>query len=128
MNQDVSQAIAELKRAFPDTEIEVIDDGEGGARFVLNAVNIGERYAPRSLWMGAHIPALYPYADIYPVFMDAVVARTDGVPFQAPITHGATFSGRAAIQISRRNNHAQQYPQTAVGKLIKILDFLEKYQ
>jgi hypothetical protein len=128
MNQDVSQAVAELKRAFPDTEIEVIDDGEGGARFVLNAVDIGERYAPRSSWIGAHIPALYPYADIYPVFMDAAVTRADGLPFQAPITHGATFADRAAIQISRRNNHAQQYSQTAVSKLMKILDFLEKYQ
>lgn len=128
MNQDVSQAIAELRRAFPDTEIEVIDDGEGGARFVLTAVKIGERYEPRSAWIGAHIPALYPYADIYPVFMDAAVVRVDGVPFQAPITHGVAFADRAAIQISRRNNHAQQYPQTAVGKLIKILDFLENYQ
>lgn len=128
MNQDVSQAIAELKRAFPDTEIEVIDDGEGGARFVLNTVKIGERYEPRSTWIGAHIPALYPYADIYPVFMGAEVARADGLSFQAPITRAATFADRAAIQISRRNNHAQQHPQTAVGKLLKILDFLEKYQ
>lgn len=128
MNQDVSQAIAELKRAFPDSKIEVIDDGEGGARFVLNAVQIGERYVPCSAWIGAHIPALYPYADIYPVFMDAAVVRADGVPFQAPITHGAMFAERAAIQISRRNNHAHQHPQTAVGKLVKILDFLENYQ
>ncbi|MES2056057.1 MAG: hypothetical protein V4564_08975 [Pseudomonadota bacterium] len=127
MNQDVTQAIAELKRAFPASELEVIDDGEGGAKFVLSNVDLGARYSPRNAWVGGHIPALYPYADIYPLFMDATVRRVDGVPFEAPITHDANFVGRTAIQISRRNNQAQQFSQTAVGKMLKIIDFLEKH-
>lgn len=126
MKTDVSNAIADLQRAFPCSTIDVIADGEGGASFTIEKLDLGDRYKPREAWLGAHIPAQYPYADIYPLFMDPAVQRSDGVPFEAPITHGAQFNGQPAIQISRRNNHAQTHPQTAVSKIVKVLDFLEK--
>jgi len=126
MNPAVADAIEELKRAFPSSAVTTTEDGEGGAHVFVEAIDIGERFVPRIIWMGGHIPALYPYADIYPVFMDADVRRADGKAFDAPITPGHQFSGRPAFQISRRNNQIQNAPQTAVGKLLKILDFLEK--
>lgn len=128
MKADVSNAIAELQRAFPSSTIDVVEDGEGGARFTIDKLDLGDRYTPREVWLGAHIPAQYPYADIYPLFMDPAVQRIDGVPFEAPITHGAQFNGLPAIQISRRNNHAQTHPQTAVSKIVKVLDYLEKME
>jgi hypothetical protein len=76
--------------------------------------------------VGFHIPAQYPYADIYPVFIAADVARTDGVPFQAPVTTGHAFEGRPAIQVSRRNTTAQNGAQRVPAKILKILDYLEK--
>jgi len=126
MKTEVASAIAELERAFPEARVETTEDGQGGAYFVLEGIDLSERFVPRSAWLGAHIPALYPYADIYPVFMDPAVQRADGVQFQVPITPNANFNGRPAIQISRRNNSAQTHPQTAVGKVLKVLDFLEK--
>ncbi len=126
MKEEVATAIAELTRAFPSSAIEIVEDGQGGAYFILSDVDLGDRYTPRHAWLGAHISAQYPYADIYPVFMDPVVSRADGAAFLVPITPGAIFQGRPAIQISRRNNHAQTQPQTAVAKLVKVLDFLEK--
>ena len=87
-------------------------------------LSIGERYRPSSTWLGGHIPALYPYTDIYPLFMGDNVRRADGVAFEAPITHGARFFERPALQISRRNNHTQHYPQTAVAKFLKVLHFM----
>lgn len=126
MKQDVSNAIEELKRAFPSSEVTSREDGSGGAYVVVEAVKIGERYRPRSTWLGGHIPALYPYADIYPLFMGDDVRRVDGVAFEAPVTHGATFQERPALQISRRNNHTQHFPQTAVAKFLKVLHFMEK--
>lgn len=71
-----------------------------------------------------HITALYPYADIYPVFIGNNVHRVDEVGFQPPITPGAQFEQRPALQVSRRNNHTQNFPQTAVAKFLKVLDFL----
>ena len=125
---EVSGAIEELKRAFPSSEIAVSEDGNGGARVVVESVHIGARYEPERCWLGGHIPAQYPYADIYPVFMEAAVRRRDGRAFEAPITAGHSFVGRPAIQISRRNNRIQNSGQTAVAKFLKILDFLEKVQ
>lgn len=126
MKTEVAQAIELLQRQFPDATIEVMEDGQGGANVVINPVQIGTTFAPQTTWLGAHIPALYPYADIYPLFMDAQVRRTDGAAFVAPITPNASFAGRPALQISRRNPQAQQCPQTAVMKFLKVIDFLEK--
>ena len=125
---EVGEAIEELKRAFPSSEFTVSEDGEGGARVVVENVSIGARYEPAHSWLGGHISAHYPYADIYPVFMDAAVRRRDGNDFEAPITEGHDFCGRPAIQISRRNNRMQNSGQTAVAKFLKILDFLDKVQ
>lgn len=126
MNSDVSEAVAELRRAFPEAQVTANDDGEGGARVIVDPVDLGARFSPRQTWMGGHITALYPNADIYPLFIDAAVRRADGKGFDAPVTHGASFDGRAAIQVSRRNNQIHACPQTAVAKFTKVIDFLEK--
>lgn len=126
MKSDVTQAIEELRRQFPDAAIDVTEDGQGGARIIIEPVSLSAKFNPQATWMGAHIPALYPYADIYPVFIDAGVRRADGTQFVVPITPNATFAGRQALQISRRNPQAQQFAQTAVMKFLKVLDFLEK--
>ena len=65
---EVGEAIEELKRAFPGSELTVSEDGQGGARVMVESVAIGARYEPQQSWIGGHIPAQYPYADIYPVF------------------------------------------------------------
>ena len=126
MKQDVANAIEELKRAFPSSQVCNREDGSGGAYVIVEDVAIGDRYRPSSTWVGGHITALYPYADIYPLFMGDGVRRVDGVAFEAPVTPGAQFFDRAALQISRRNNHTQNYPQTAVAKFLKVLHFLEE--
>lgn len=126
MKPDVTAAIEELKQAFPSSAVTINEDGQGGAYVFVETVAIGAHFVPSMTWMGGHIPALYPYADISPVFIDDAVSRVDGRSFDAPITPGHNFSGRPAIQISRVNNHVQHCPQTTVAKVMKILDFLEK--
>ncbi len=128
MKQDVAKAIEELKRAFLSSKVSIQEDGDGGAYVIVEDVELGSRYKPPSTWLGGHIPALYPYADIYPLFIADDVRRVDGVAFVPPVTHGAQFLGRQAIQVSRRNNHTQHYPQTAVAKFVKVLRFLEELQ
>ena len=126
MKQNVANAIEELKRAFPSSTVCSREDGSGGAYVIVEDVAIGDRYQPSSTWVGGHITALYPYADIYPLFMGDNVRRVDGVAFAAPVTLGAQFFDRSALQISRRNNHTHNYPQTAVAKFLKVLHFLEE--
>lgn len=128
MRTEVNQAIEELKRQFSGSTIAVTEDGQGGAFVIVEPVLLGTRFKPETSWMGAQITSQYPYADIYPVFIGSEVARADGAPFVAPVTPGANFQGRQALQISRRNNAIGQAPQTAVAKFLKILDYLEKLQ
>ena len=124
MKQHVANAIDELGHAFPSSSVSSREDRNGGAYVIVEDVVVGPRYEPSSTWLGGHITALYPYADIYPLFIGDNVHRVDGIPFQPPITPGAQFEQRPALQVSRRNNHTQNFPQTAVAKFLKVLDFL----
>ena len=128
MKQDVANAIDELRQAFPAATVWIEEDREGGAYVIVEGIDIGSRYSPTVTWLGGHITALYPYADIYPLFMDALVHRADGVAFVAPVTLGHDFVGRPAIQISRANNHTQNFPQTALAKFVKVVHFLKNLQ
>lgn len=126
MKVEVSTAIEELKRQFGTSSFTVREDDQGGAYVLMEPVALGERYRPTTTWVGFQIPAQYPYADIYPVFIGADVARADGVGFVAPVTPGHNFEGRPAIQVSRRSAAAQSGSQKVLAKILKVLDFLEK--
>lgn len=126
MKEEVSLAIEELKRQFDGATFTISEDGQGGARIIMEPISIGNRYTPTSTWLGFQIPAQYPYADIYPVFMGADVVRVDGVAFAAPVTNGHNFEGRPAIQISRRNPVADKGSQKATAKILKVVDFIEQ--
>jgi len=126
MRPEVAGAIEELKRQFPNASVTAKEDGAGGANVLMEPITLGANYQPVNTWMGFHISAQYPYADIYPVFVGADVARSDGVAFQAPVTPGHTFDGRPAIQVSRRNTAVQNGAQRAPSKILKILDYLDK--
>lgn len=123
---EVATAIEELKRQFAASSFTVRDDGQGGAYVVMEPVALGPKFVPTATWVGFQLPAQYPYADIYPIFIGADVIRADGVAFQAPVTPGHSFESRGAIQISRRSAAAQGGTQKAVAKILKVLDFLEK--
>ena len=126
MKVEVTAALDDIKCQFPDADVSVRDDGQGGAYVVASPIKIGSRFRPEFTWFGFHIPPLYPYADIYPVFMGPEVVRADGVALVAPVTPNASFEGRAAIQISRRYGAAAQGQQKVTAKLLKVLDFLER--
>lgn len=128
MKNEVSVAIEELQSQFEGASIKSREDGQGGAFVVLEPISLGARFLPSETWMGFHITAQYPYADIYPVFVDGDIARADGRPFQAPVTPNHKFEGRNALQVSRRNSSAQTGVQTAKTKILKIINFLETMQ
>jgi hypothetical protein len=128
MKVEVSTAIEELKRQFGGSSLTAREDGQGGAYVVMEPVQLGPKFRPPETWVGFQIPAQYPYADLYPVFIGGNVVRADGAAFQAPVTPGHNFEGRGAIQISRRSAAAQSGTQKAVAKILKVLDFLEKLQ
>lgn len=126
MRVEVVRAIDAVKAQFPDSTVTATDDGQGGARLIVEPVTLGPKYRPTETWLGFHIPPQYPYADIYPMFIGAEVSRVDGTPFQVPVTPNHVFESRRAFQVSRRSPAAQNGHQTVVAKILKVIDFLEK--
>ena len=125
MKTEVAASIEELKRQFSASSFAVREDGQGGAYVLMEPLTLGPNFRPTETWIGFQIPAQYPYADIYPVFIGQDIVLANGTPFSVPITPGHNFEGRPAYQISRRNSAAQSGMQKAVAKILKVLDFLE---
>jgi Prokaryotic E2 family E len=127
MKAEVAIGIDELRRQFAGATFTVREDNQGGAFVVIEPFALSPKYSPSVTWIGFQIPAQYPYADIYPVFIGANVSRANGAPFVVPITRGHQFEGRPAIQVSRRNGTAQSGVQKVTTKILKVLDYLERH-
>lgn len=123
MTPSVAASVESLKKVFPKATITVLaEDGTGGAYVLVDGIELGSKFNVATTWFGAHLPASLPYADIYPLFMGAEVARADGVALSGPFS-GVDWQGRKSIQISRRNNRMVG-AQPAAAKFVKVVEFL----
>lgn len=123
MTPEVEQAIAELRAAFPTFRIEVDPEEQGGAHVTLSDVPLGSIYRPATAWIGFVITFQYPEADIYPLFTNSGLARTDGREI-GPAFQQRQWRGRPATQISRRSNHWNPNRDTAAMKVAKVLKWM----
>src|SRR5688500_16591803 len=135
MKPEVEKGIDELRRGLPGNAVQVKEDPDGGAFVVVDGLCIGTGFEPASSWVGFHMTFPYPDADVYPHFIDSAVRYTgDGAaPNKYPdgdlptsMTRGATMPGFefAAIQVSRRSNRRDADTDTALHKLLRVLEFL----
>lgn len=125
MKQPVAQAVEEIRAAFPDAEVTVRDDEQGGAYVVVEPVDPGGIYQQRETWIGFRITFQYPYADVYPHFVRESLKRVDGKSVTGSgIQSGRSFEGRPALQISRRSNRLNPERDRALLKLQKVLQWL----
>lgn len=121
---EVMQALQQIQVTFPDAKLEWHEDGRGGCWFFLEPVDPGSPYSPRAIWAGGDISAMYPNADVYPVFVSPTLQRVDQRSLGEAITTGHNFHGRPAIQVSRASRHRNPALDTAANKLIKVLQWL----
>ncbi|OKH30521.1 hypothetical protein NIES2101_42275 [Calothrix sp. HK-06] len=103
MTPEVQRAIEEIQQIFPKHNVEVEAEGQGGAYVIVHDLLIGERYLPSSSWIGFTISYQYPYADVYPHYLDAGLRRIDGLVQGAGLSM-TTWQNRQVIQVSRRSN------------------------
>ena len=127
LTPEVSQAIQEIRTQFTDIQVVVRPDGDGGGYVIVESVPLSEIYLQTETWMGFHITYLYPDADVYPLFVRPDLTRVDGRPLGQG-TSLETFEGQPAQQISRRSNHRNVSIDTAVLKLLKVLEWLNTHQ
>lgn len=123
MKAAVQQAVAELRAAFPAAVVTADDDSSGGAFVTVDPIDPGPAYTQGETWLGFHVGHNYPDADVYPLFVRADLARTDGGG------HGqgfgvAEFREQPALQLSRRSNQRAAEFDTAVRKVHKVMEWL----
>ena len=85
---------------------------------------MGCPYVQTEIWLGFHITFQYPYADVYPHFTNADLARSDGGHLEGGFGT-ASFQGQPAIQISRRSNRLNPETDTAALKLLKVVTWMK---
>jgi len=120
---EVSQAIDELKSAFPTATVVAREVGDGGAHVTIDSVDPGAQYVQRETWVSFTIGFQYPYADVYPLFVRPDLSRVDGAALGEGIG-AATFDGQPATQLSRRSNKLNPSVDTAALKVTKVLTWL----
>lgn len=129
MNQiqpQIEKAIAEIKASFPDCHVEAEPDGAGGAYVTAHDIPLGPPYMQAKIWVGFQITFQYPYADVYPHFTCAELARVDGRTLGIGIGN-ANWRGRPAMQLSRRSNKLNPAIDTASLKLLKVIQWLQTH-
>lgn len=120
----VAQAIEEIRCTFEGCGVEVEADGSGGAFVVVTGISLGCPYVQAEIWIGFHITFQYPYADVYPHFTNADLARSNGTGLGEGFGLGS-FQGRPAMQISRRSNRLNPQTDTAALKLLKVVQWMK---
>jgi hypothetical protein len=124
LTPEVEAAVSAVRAHFAGKPVEVVPDGAGGATLVVDEVDLGDHYTPRTSWLGFHISSAYPQADVYPHYI-ARVSRTDGQ------THGQAvqpvdWNGRATLQLSRRSPTVKPRLDNAALKAEKVISWFTK--
>jgi Prokaryotic E2 family E len=127
VNEAVARAVSQIRDAFPESHVEVHEDGQGGAWVMVDDIAVGDLYTHARSWVGFRITFQYPNADVYPHFVRSDLLRKDGRPLGDGISGGHTFLGRSALQISRRSNRLNPATDTAQLKLLKVLQWLSTH-
>ncbi len=122
----VARSIEEIHAQFTQNQITLRHDGQGGAFVTIENVPLSPIYNQPDTWIGFHITFQYPYSDVYPHFVRGDLSRVDGRPLGEG-TGPNTFEGRQAIQLSRRSNHLNPATDTALLKLLKVLEWLRNH-
>ena len=120
----VATAIEEIRCTFEACDVKVEADGSGGAVVVVKGVPMGCPYTQAEVWFGFHVTFQYPYADVYPHFTNADLARSDGCDLGSGFGV-ASFQGQPSIQVSRRSNRLNPETDTAALKLLKVVTWMK---
>lgn len=134
MKPDVASAVEELRAAKVGTDIEVRPDPDGGVFAMVQGVDVGP-FAPPVTWVAFQITWAYPDADCYPHFVSPELRYVGTGPapnvhaegnLPTAMTRGAQAPGfdAPAIQVSRRSNRRDAETDSALHKLLRVIDFL----
>jgi hypothetical protein len=122
LTPEVAVAVAAVRDHFAGKTVEVSPDGGGGATVIISDIDVGVRYSPSMTWLGFHLTAAYPHADVYPHYVGRL-ARLDNAPHGDAI-QAVVWQGREALQLSRRSNGWNSTIDNAALKAEKVISWL----
>lgn len=123
----VIESLNLLAATFPTATTVATADGAGGARVIVDAVDVGPAYVGQQTWIGGHLVAQLPYADVYPLFVRGDLARRDGRSLGVGLSPGHAFEGRSAVQASRRSTRKDPSIETVATKFLKVIEWLRQH-
>lgn len=127
MTPEIERAIGEIQAAFVGHQVDVRAEPQGGAYVIVHSLSLGHQYTPATSWVGFLITFQYPYADVYPHFIDSNVRRGDGRALGPGFSGPTTWPGQPGqqvLQISRRSKRWHPATDTVALKLVKILEWI----
>jgi hypothetical protein len=133
VKENVEKAIEELREGLPGSAVTVKEDDDGGAFVLIESIDLGPSFEPRTSWISFHITWTCPEADVYPHFIDPSVkyVGTGETPNQHPdgnlpvsMSRAASVPGfeKTAIQISRQSNRRDPQTDWPLHKLLRVLE------
>ena len=126
-NAHVAGAVENLRASFPESQILIEPDGNGGARVSVETVALSNTYLQDCTWIAGHLVPQLPYADIYPLFVRGDLARRDGRPLGTGLSAGHMFLERSAVQASRRSNRRNPAIELTSHKFLKVIEWLRTH-
>jgi hypothetical protein len=135
MKQEVAEAIKEIERGSVGGTVSWEPDEDGGAYVRVDDVALGQSFSPSRTWIAFHITWAYPDADCYPHFIASEIRYVGKGPspnehpggnLPTSMTRDAVVPGSntPAIQVSRRSNHRNADTDSALQKLLRVVEFL----
>lgn len=126
LSPELVGATDELRATFPNSNVTVTPDEQGGAWIRIDPIDLGARWEPTKTWLAFHLAATYPYADIYPLFIAHDCHLVDGGGLPPALSTGASMPNRegTCLQVSRKSHRWDPTRDTAAIKALKVCDWL----
>ena len=118
VSEPVLQAIADLQADFAVTYEPT---GDGGAIVDVHDLDLGPSWQPSVVDLTFQIPYNYPFAPIYPYYVQSGLVRADGQGEAA--LQPASWRGLPHTQISLRANRWSPQVDTALGAVAQVQDW-----
>ena len=122
----VEDAIKDIKKTFPKTEVNWTEDDQGGAHVTIESVPIDPNiFDQGETWVGFDLSFQLPYADVYPIHVRPDLSRRDGQGLKGDGLHpNQKFQGRPSFMLSRRSNNRDHEWDRPHLKVLRVLQWL----
>jgi len=122
----VQKAIAELMERFGEASVTFEPDGHGGARVTVARVPLPAGLDRGETWVGFMIPYDYDDVQVYGHHFPAELRCAGGGELSGSGFGQGQWNGTASLVISRSSNCWRKGTDTALLKLLKVVEFLDQ--